>query len=45
MAEPLLRVERVSRRFGGLLAVNDVSLTAPPGPMRSNTVAASAEPN
>jgi branched-chain amino acid transport system ATP-binding protein len=28
MAEPLLAVERVSRRFGGLLAVNDVSLTA-----------------
>jgi branched-chain amino acid transport system ATP-binding protein len=31
MAEPLLCVERVSRRFGGLLAVNDVSLTAPQG--------------
>ncbi len=31
MAEPLLRVERVSRRFGGLLAVNDVSLTAQQG--------------
>jgi branched-chain amino acid transport system ATP-binding protein len=31
MAEPLLQVERVSRRFGGLLAVNDVSLTAQPG--------------
>jgi branched-chain amino acid transport system ATP-binding protein len=29
MVEPLLAVERVSRRFGGLLAVNDVSLTAP----------------
>jgi branched-chain amino acid transport system ATP-binding protein len=29
MAEPLLTVERVSRRFGGLLAVNDVSLAAP----------------
>jgi branched-chain amino acid transport system ATP-binding protein len=28
MAEPLLAVERVSRRFGGLLAVNDVSLAA-----------------
>jgi branched-chain amino acid transport system ATP-binding protein len=28
MAEPLLAVERVSRRFGGLMAVNDVSLTA-----------------
>ncbi len=28
MAEPLLAVERVSRRFGGLTAVNDVSLTA-----------------
>jgi len=31
MAEPLLQVERVSRRFGGLLAVNDVSLTAQQG--------------
>jgi len=31
MAEPLLQVEHVSRRFGGLLAVNDVSLTAQPG--------------
>jgi len=31
MAEPLLAVERVSRRFGGLLAVNDVSLTAQEG--------------
>jgi branched-chain amino acid transport system ATP-binding protein len=31
MAEPLLRVERVSRRFGGLLAVNDVSLAAQQG--------------
>jgi len=31
MAEPLLCVERVSRRFGGLLAVNDVSLTAQEG--------------
>jgi branched-chain amino acid transport system ATP-binding protein len=31
MAEPLLSVERVSRRFGGLLAVNDVSLTAGAG--------------
>jgi branched-chain amino acid transport system ATP-binding protein len=28
MAEPLLAVERVSHRFGGLMAVNDVSLTA-----------------
>jgi branched-chain amino acid transport system ATP-binding protein len=28
MADPLLAVERVSRRFGGLMAVNDVSLTA-----------------
>jgi branched-chain amino acid transport system ATP-binding protein len=28
MAEPLLRVENVSRRFGGLLAVNDVSFSA-----------------
>jgi branched-chain amino acid transport system ATP-binding protein len=31
MAEPLLAVERVSRRFGGLLAVNAVSLTASAG--------------
>jgi len=31
MAEPLLAVERVSRRFGGLLAVNAVSLSAPAG--------------
>jgi len=31
MAEPLLSVERVSCRFGGLLAVNAVSLTAPAG--------------
>jgi ABC-type branched-subunit amino acid transport system ATPase component len=31
MAEPLLRVERVSRRFGGLMAVNAVSLTAAEG--------------
>ncbi len=29
MVEPLLRVEGVSRRFGGLLAVNAVSLSAP----------------
>ena len=29
MAEPLLVVERVSRRFGGLLAVNAASLVAP----------------
>jgi branched-chain amino acid transport system ATP-binding protein len=29
MVEPLLSVERVSRRFGGLLAVNGVSLNAP----------------
>src|SRR5262249_50736011 len=28
MAEPLLRVERVSKRFGGLLAVDRVSFTA-----------------
>jgi branched-chain amino acid transport system ATP-binding protein len=28
MAEPLLSVERVTHRFGGLLAVNDVSLSA-----------------
>ena len=31
MAEPVLAVESVSRRFGGLLAVNAVSLTAPAG--------------
>jgi len=31
MAEPLLIVERVSRRFGGLLAVNAASLIAPEG--------------
>jgi branched-chain amino acid transport system ATP-binding protein len=31
MAEPLLIVERVSRRFGGLLAVNAASLVAPEG--------------
>jgi branched-chain amino acid transport system ATP-binding protein len=31
MAEPLLAVERVSIRFGGLLAVNAASLSAPAG--------------
>jgi branched-chain amino acid transport system ATP-binding protein len=31
MAEPLLSVERVSRRFGGLLAVNAASLSAVAG--------------
>jgi branched-chain amino acid transport system ATP-binding protein len=31
MAEPLLSVERVTRRFGGLLAVKAVSLAAPAG--------------
>jgi len=31
MAEPLLSVERVSCRFGGLLAVNGASLNAEPG--------------
>ncbi|MEJ2377404.1 MAG: ATP-binding cassette domain-containing protein, partial [Pseudolabrys sp.] len=31
MAEPLLSVEGVSRRFGGLLAVDDVTLTAGEG--------------
>jgi len=31
MAEPLLSVERVSCRFGGLLAVNAASLAAPAG--------------
>ncbi len=30
MVEPLLAVEHVSRRFGGLLAVNAASLSAPP---------------
>jgi branched-chain amino acid transport system ATP-binding protein len=31
MPEPLLRVERISRRFGGLLAVDQASLVAPAG--------------
>jgi branched-chain amino acid transport system ATP-binding protein len=31
MAEPLLRVERISRRFGGLLAVDHASLTVEAG--------------
>lgn len=31
MAEPLLNVEKVSRRFGGLLAVDAASLAAPAG--------------
>ena len=31
MAEPLLVVDRVSQRFGGLLAVNAASLSAPAG--------------
>src|SRR5262249_8033333 len=31
MAEPLLRVENVSRRFGGLLAVNQASFAAEAG--------------
>ena len=31
MAEPLLRVERVCKRFGGLLAVHDASLTVEAG--------------
>ena len=31
MAEPLLSVEGVSRRFGGLLAVNAASLSADAG--------------
>jgi len=31
VAEPLLSVERVSRRFGGLLAVDAASLSAPLG--------------
>jgi len=33
MAEPLLRLERVSRRFGGLFAVDDVSLAIETGPI------------
>jgi len=31
MAEPLLRVENLTKRFGGLVAVNDVSLTIAEG--------------
>ena len=31
MAEPLLVVDRVSQRFGGLLAVNAASFSAPAG--------------
>ena len=31
MAEPLLRVENVSKRFGGLLAVDRASFAAEPG--------------
>ena len=31
MTKPLLSVDRVSRRFGGLLAVNAVSLAVPEG--------------
>jgi branched-chain amino acid transport system ATP-binding protein len=31
MSEPLLRIEHVSKRFGGLLALNEVSVTAEPG--------------
>jgi branched-chain amino acid transport system ATP-binding protein len=31
MAEPLLRVERVSKRFGGLLAVDNASFVVEPG--------------
>ena len=31
MTEPLLQVEQVSKRFGGLLAVNQASFTAPAG--------------
>jgi branched-chain amino acid transport system ATP-binding protein len=31
MAEPLLRVERVSKRFGGLLAVDNASFVVDPG--------------
>ena len=31
MTEPLLQVQQVSKRFGGLLAVNQASFTAPAG--------------
>jgi branched-chain amino acid transport system ATP-binding protein len=31
MAEPLLRVENISKRFGGLLAVDNAEFTAEPG--------------
>ena len=36
MAEPLLGVERVSHRFGGLLAVNAASLSVPAGRITVN---------
>src|SRR3974377_5935 len=35
MAEPLLSVDQVSCRFGGLLAVNSASLTVPAGSIRA----------
>ncbi len=31
MSAPLLRLEKVSKRFGGIVAVNDVTLQVPPG--------------
>src|SRR3974377_1550570 len=37
MAEPLLSVDHVSCRFGGLLAVNSASLTVPAGSIRGRT--------
>jgi branched-chain amino acid transport system ATP-binding protein len=40
MAEPLLSVENVSRRFGGLLAVNEASLAVP-----ANRITAVIGPN
>src|SRR4051794_24594330 len=40
MAEPLLRVEHLTMRFGGLVAVDDVSFEVEPG-----TIAALIGPN
>ena len=34
MAEPLLRAEHLHKRFGGVLAANDVSFTLAPGELR-----------